>query len=284
MRQKLLWAFALWAIVPMALAAQEDQSADTPAEQYQALVNEYQAEYNTFMEKYQAAKTPDERTAIIQEMPDRMAYAAKFLDLAKANADDASAVDALIWVISNGMGSPVAGDATKILAKDHYKSDKIGSVMQALTRSPGQPTEDFLRKVITDNENEEIQALAVYSLGGYLKQMKGYAEMLNDETRGPLIRNSFGEEVATYLGRLGKNGMIDEEIEQLYETVAEKFGDIPHNNSTMGELVARELFEIRNLSVGKVAPEIEGEDVEGETFKLSDYRGKVVMLDFWGDW
>jgi cytochrome oxidase Cu insertion factor (SCO1/SenC/PrrC family) len=38
------------------------------------------------------------------------------------------------------------------------------------------------------------------------------------------------------------------------------------------------------LQVGRVAPEIEGEDIDGEKFKLSDYRGKVVLLDFWGNW
>ncbi len=37
-------------------------------------------------------------------------------------------------------------------------------------------------------------------------------------------------------------------------------------------------------TVGKPAPEIEGEDIEGNSFKLSDYRGKVVVLDFWGNW
>ncbi len=31
-------------------------------------------------------------------------------------------------------------------------------------------------------------------------------------------------------------------------------------------------------------PEIEAEDLDGVTFKLSDYRGKVVVLDFWGNW
>ena len=31
-------------------------------------------------------------------------------------------------------------------------------------------------------------------------------------------------------------------------------------------------------------PEIKGEDVDGKSFKLSDYRGKVVVIDFWGDW
>jgi predicted Zn finger-like uncharacterized protein len=38
------------------------------------------------------------------------------------------------------------------------------------------------------------------------------------------------------------------------------------------------------LAVGNVAMEIDGEDIDGKPFKLSDYRGKVVVLDFWGNW
>jgi predicted Zn finger-like uncharacterized protein len=38
------------------------------------------------------------------------------------------------------------------------------------------------------------------------------------------------------------------------------------------------------LEIGNEAPDIEGEDLDGVPFKLSDYRGKVVMLDFWGNW
>jgi cytochrome oxidase Cu insertion factor (SCO1/SenC/PrrC family) len=38
------------------------------------------------------------------------------------------------------------------------------------------------------------------------------------------------------------------------------------------------------FEVGNRAPEITGEDIDGVSFKLSDYRGKVVVLDFWGDW
>ncbi len=38
------------------------------------------------------------------------------------------------------------------------------------------------------------------------------------------------------------------------------------------------------LEIGMLAPEIEGEDIDGVQFKLSDYRGKVVVLDFWGNW
>jgi hypothetical protein len=33
--------------------------------------------------------------------------------------------------------------------------------------------------------------------------------------------------------------------------------------------------------VGSPAPEIQGIDGDGVAFKLSDYRGKVVLVDFW---
>ena len=40
----------------------------------------------------------------------------------------------------------------------------------------------------------------------------------------------------------------------------------------------------RGLKIGEVAPEVAGFDLDGVPFRLSDYRGKVVVLDFWGDW
>ncbi len=36
--------------------------------------------------------------------------------------------------------------------------------------------------------------------------------------------------------------------------------------------------------VGQVAPDIEMADIEGNTRKLSDLRGKVVLIDFWASW
>jgi thiol-disulfide isomerase/thioredoxin len=36
--------------------------------------------------------------------------------------------------------------------------------------------------------------------------------------------------------------------------------------------------------VGTLAPEIDGEDLDGVRFKLSDYRGKVVVVSFWASW
>ncbi len=36
--------------------------------------------------------------------------------------------------------------------------------------------------------------------------------------------------------------------------------------------------------VGAPAPEIDGDDLDGKPMKLSDFRGKVVVVAFWGDW
>ena len=41
---------------------------------------------------------------------------------------------------------------------------------------------------------------------------------------------------------------------------------------------------LANLKVGGTAPEISGEDIDGRPMKLADYKGKVVVLDFWGHW
>jgi hypothetical protein len=47
----------------------------------------------------------------------------------------------------------------------------------------------------------------------------------------------------------------------------------------------RMLIDAREKIVSqKVAPDIVGVDLDGVAFKLSDYKGKIIMLDFWGNW
>ena len=77
---------------------------------------------------------------------------------------------------------------------------------------------------------------------------------------------------------------MEADAEKQLETAANEYADVALGRTTVGELARGELFELRYLSIGKAAPEIEGEDLDGKPFKLSDYRGKVVVLDFWGNW
>ncbi|MGO8930874.1 MAG: TlpA family protein disulfide reductase [Limisphaerales bacterium] len=45
-----------------------------------------------------------------------------------------------------------------------------------------------------------------------------------------------------------------------------------------------ELSQLQRWSLGKVAPEIEGEDMDGRKMRLSDFRGNVVVVHFWATW
>ncbi len=53
---------------------------------------------------------------------------------------------------------------------------------------------------------------------------------------------------------------------------------------TLGQEAEARLDDMLNLAVGKPAPEIEGVDMGGKPLKLSDHKGKVVVLVFWGTW
>jgi hypothetical protein len=53
---------------------------------------------------------------------------------------------------------------------------------------------------------------------------------------------------------------------------------------SLGAVAEGAMFEVERLQIGMVAPDIKGADLQGVDFKLSDYRGKVVVIDFWGNW
>ena len=79
------------------------------------------------------------------------------------------------------------------------------------------------------------------------------------------------------------------EAERLFSEVVKKFADVPSSdgNGTIGAKAEAELTRLRNLpnlKVGRPAPEIVGVDLDGKPLRLSDHRGKVVVLVFWDFW
>ena len=44
------------------------------------------------------------------------------------------------------------------------------------------------------------------------------------------------------------------------------------------------LYDVRNLALGAELPDIAAPDIDGLPERLSDHRGKVVLVDFWATW
>lgn len=139
------------------------------------------------------------------------------------------------------------------------KSDRLLNLCQRLSFSPSKSNETLLRK-LAENDKDEVKGVATLSLAQLLKE------------RGNEKADKDAKEAEKLFA----------ESEKLFERAAEKYADVKLPfRGTVGTKAKGELYELRNLRVGKPAPEVEGEDQDGKKFKLSDYKGKVVLLDFW---
>lgn len=84
----------------------------------------------------------------------------------------------------------------------------------------------------------------------------------------------------------------DADVEQknkaraLLADVCERFKDArpQQGRKTYAQMAAGQLFELDHLQIGMVAPDMEAFDVDGVKFRLSDFHGKVTVVDFWGHW
>ena len=56
------------------------------------------------------------------------------------------------------------------------------------------------------------------------------------------------------------------------------------NDSISGGGNGSDTQDETGLAVGDIAPDFELETAEGETVRLSDYRGKRVLVNFWATW
>lgn len=91
--------------------------------------------------------------------------------------------------------------------------------------------------------------------------------------------NTFG----AYLYSTGILPRLDpqtfDEIEELRRYL-DQFGENVKNTKYM-QFVDEKLSRYSKCVIGVVAPEITGKDTIGNAIKLSDYRGKYVIVDFW---
>lgn len=221
-----------------------------------ALDREFRQARDAWNKAFNKAREDDDSKARARLLANRPAapFVARFQAGANTYVGTAKAVPYLSWLVSNDRGE-IAQASIKTLMENHITHPgirpavaRIGGLRQAIGKEQART---WLDAVLAENPDPYVQAQARYT------------------------------RAAAYVGVRAVER--SEELRQLAIDDLNKAIAASDGQSLQG-LAERLLFEAEHLEPGLEAPDIHGEDLDGIAFKLSDYRGKVVLLDFWGDW
>jgi hypothetical protein len=274
--------------------AQAGAEAAAPAasaarvEKLEALRKEQADALSAYRALFRDAKTKEDQEKIAEanKEPDASKWATGYWALVDENPTDSVALDALTWLYQESPDKDDKDRALSLILKDHIASPKLGVFCDRFANDPSAP-DDFLEQALAKNPNRDVQGHALYALAmrgqRSIDIVRTIKEQGADSSELKGMKAWLGEEHFAALAKLDV-AAAQAATEKLLERVVAEYADVKYNSSTLGAAAKNDLHEMRDLSVGKVAPDIAAEDIHGTAFKLSDYRGKVVLLDFWGNW
>jgi thiol-disulfide isomerase/thioredoxin len=265
-------------------------AAPDPIFKCQELEGEYSAACQAFNEKLAKAKGDEIRLEQLQkERPNENDFAKRFLQLAREHPGTPAAYRSLAWISEFAGNTPTAETALTLLRQDYLSVREIGDACAQAVYSRHQvAAEQLIREVLAKAPRPMARGQACLALADFLKLKAARARnaqrpLLPAESRR--LEEVFGTDALRDL-KAADPAKLVAEAEPLYERVVKEFGELwpSRYDRRLGELARSALDEIRLLPVGKTAPDISGEDLDGKPLKLRDYRGKVVVLTFWATW
>jgi hypothetical protein len=247
-------------------APKDEVAAKAIQEAQQEMQTAVQAKLQELQAKYQklVKENADQATlqAVQKEFADfqRLALAKPFKVAAKYPGTEAA-----LGVFQSMMqlGGDEAANARKLVLKHQVDKPWIKGIAFGLAQSTDPADAELLKVIRKKNPDRVCQGYATLGLALW---HKGQVEAASPDKQAKLV----------------------EDAKELLAIVKEQYADVDLGGGrTLGGYAAGQAAGVENLlrlQVGKEMIEHEGEDTDGNTFKLSDYRGKVVFLDFWAFW
>jgi thiol-disulfide isomerase/thioredoxin len=196
--------------------------------------------------------------------------------LAKSDPTSSVAFDALDWVLTvpRSYYVPAGIRALRELTEHHADNPNIGRIAATCGKfGPGEndkeryaATDAFFKAILEKNPNRLARGQVLMSLAWRAEQRFAVAEYK----------------------QLPQAETLAAEADKAFEEVIKDYSDCPllvnKSTSTLGDIAKRAQYAVRNLRVGKAAPEIINHDLTDKEVRLSSLRGKVVVLDIWTTW
>ena len=176
------------------------------------------------------------------------------LDLVVSDLKEEGVTQVIEWVIENGYAQ---------------ERKKVGDLIWSLPKND-QLMIKYVQTLSFYGERKQLEAVIKKLPNGNVNQKARFRLALlvaedaqRDLTLTDTQRAKENQTVVSILDKLRKEDDLDELLQRWIKDLR---------------------YKVTHLVVGCEAPEIEGLDQDGKKFRLSDYRGKVVLLPFWGIW
>lgn len=254
MRQMCLALLATLPLGPCLVAQEAAVTAQDPKTEFDALSAEVDEAMAAFNKRLRAAYEKGGRKALrkMQQSGSPLAdFVPRFSDAANKYTPTPEALPFLDWLIVRS-GDATAGQAALFtLVTEYANNADIEPTVASLLRA---------HRVI--GEPEVLDALAELRDASTQASVQGATYYVD-----AMIRIN-GDDKSALQGAVA-------DLRKAIELAP---------NASFAAAADGFLFERDNLQVGQAAPDIVASDLDGVEFKLSDYKGKAVLLDFWGHW
>jgi hypothetical protein len=251
-------------LIALAIPLLAAQSSASPAEAKRIMQSWNIAVENWSLEM-RAAATPQAHAAVLAKRPDRLAEARRMWQQIGSALDQEWTIEPAAWFLRitpglveprpDGSNAPAFTEETRQVLQavetHHLKSPKLMPMCMALAASGNLRTLPILEKIQTANPDPRIQGVAAMATSMVLKSLGEDPELM----RKRLI-------------------CITKAIKDSHDV--DLGGGI-----TVAKLAEDELYIIRYLTKGRVAPDLVGTDSASQPLKLSGEAGRIVMLLFW---
>ncbi len=236
------------------------------------IVGSFKREMEDWTKRLSAAENFAEREALAAKGPDAAAYARRMWQVIGPALDREWALDGMAWFISVaanlrteapvGGGAP-EGDLTEVLmfqrelnavaeavSTRHQDSAGLAVVCLAYSRAGDPASLRLLEKIESGHKLKSVQGVAALAIATRLRTLGDAPELMGRRLN------------------LLKKAIIEA-------------ADVKVQGVELSQLIQEELYVLTNLTKGRPAPQLAGVDSAGRPMRLSDYRGKVVVLLFW---
>jgi len=109
-------------------------------------------------------------------------------------------------------------------------------------------------------------------------RMEPYRDQLTQKNLA-FFRKNPNSYVTAFNLRFYVSSLSLDSLEWFYDNMDEAI-----QKSSYGTELNKEIIQLRGGSPGSIAKDFAATDIEGKPLRLSDFKGKYVLLDFWASW